>query len=183
MDDLSLKLLLNDYTVNLCNRLFVLTLENEKEIKIRFFKESMCHLLGLQHVYDNDRKYLGAKGYEKIKNEEITIQSLKKHNKSQYNFIKNRLFHFNEIIEVLREGDLVKFSQEKVKRGTYITADFVLFKDKQKYLLHLFLIKELNTEIYTPKSFFTLSETDDKNTYIKTNRPLNIIKREEIVLF
>ncbi len=179
MEEISLKSLLENYTASLCCKLFVLSLSDEKKIKIRFFEESLCHLLGLQHVYGKERKYLGRSGYEKIKNEEITVQHLKRHNKSQYSFIKQRLLHFDEIIEILREGDLVRFSQEKVKRTTSITADFVLYKDKKKYLLQLFLIKEINTDVYTPKSFFTVSEDDDKKAYI-TNRPIPIIKREEI---
>ena len=182
MEELDLKTLLKNYSEQLCKKIFVLTLANKSEIKIRFFKESMCHLLGLQHIYNNDRKYLGANGYKKIENDIITIKDLKKHNKSQYAFIKNRIIHFDEIIDILREGELVKFSKEKVKRGTYITADFVLYKDNQKYLLRLFLIKELKTDIYTPKSFFTISEDDDKSIYIKTNRPLKIIRRNEIQL-
>ena len=108
----------------------------------------------------------------KIANEIITIQSLKKHNKNQFAFIKQRIIHFGEIIDIIREGDLIRFSQEKVKRGSQIEADFLLYKDKQKYLLHLFLVKENCTDIYTPRSFFVIGETDNKNTYITSNRPI-----------
>lgn len=181
MEKINLKELQNNYINNLCDRIFVLTLENGLEINIRFYKESMCHLMGLQHIYGSDRRYLGGKGYARIEREAITVKHLKAHNKSQYNFIKNRLLHFDEIIDVLKNGYLVRFSQEKVKKGTYITADFVLFKDNQKYLLNLFLIKELNTDTYAPKSFFVLSEEDDKTAYI-TNRPIKILARKEIAV-
>ena len=92
--------LLQSYEKELCNKIFSFKLSNGQIIKLRFFKEQLCHLLGIQHIYENDRKYLGAKGYDKILSEEITVSALKKHNKSEYAKIKERLEHFDEIPEL-----------------------------------------------------------------------------------
>lgn len=182
MNNICLKDLLNSYTDNLCDKSFILTLEGNQKIEIRFFRESMCHLMGLQHVFGNDRRFLGARGYKKIADEALTIKSFKMHNKNKYNFIKDRIEHFDEIIDVMQYGNLVRFVREKVKRNTYIEADFILYKDEQKYLLHLFLVKEYGTDIYTPRSYVVLSDKDDKTIFISSNRPIKIIDREEIVI-
>lgn len=171
------------YTDNLCNKLFVFNLKNGKQIKIALFRESMCHLMGLQHVYDNDRNYLGCKGYKKILENKITTKKLKKHNKIKYNFIKERLEHFDEIINVLRYGKLFWYAKEIVKGNTYIHADFLMYKDKEEYLLHLFLIKEKNTDIYTPNSFIAQSRNDvNAYKFIDGQKEEIILERQELII-
>lgn len=181
MQDVNLKQLLINYTNNLCDKLFIFTLPKNKKVTVAFFRESLCHLMGLQHVFNYDTRYLGGKGYEKIQEESLTVETLKKHNKKQYGFIKERLRHFDEIIDVLRYGEMICFIEEKVKGGTYIKADFVIYNDKEKYILHLFLRKELNTDIYTPVSYVVQTENDkDVNKFLDGQKPIKIKDREEI---
>lgn len=183
MQDVNLKQLLINYTTNLCDKQFVFTLPKDKKITVVFFRESLCHLMGLQHIFNYDTRYLGGKGYRKIQEESVTVEALKKHNKKQYTFIKERLRHFDEIIEVLRYGDMISFIEENVKGGTYIKADFVIFNEKEKYILHLFLRKERNTDIYTPVSYVVQSENDkNANTFLEGQKRVKIIDREEIKL-
>lgn len=150
MQEVNLKCLLQNYRDNLCNRIFVFVLSENEEFKIRFFDESACHLIGIQHVFGNDKWYLGARGCRKIDNESININRLKLHNKKGFNFIKERLEHFDEIIDILKNGELFRYMPEKVNGGTLIRAEFLMNKNNQSYILHLFLTKEKNTDIYTP---------------------------------
>lgn len=182
MQEVNLKALLMNYNANLCDRQFAFILPKEKRLRIVFFRESLCHLMGLQHVFNWDKHYLGQKGYEKIKSEAITVDTLKKHNKKGYSFIKERLKHFDEIKNVLKEGQLFQYRQENVRGSTYITADFVMALDGKEMILHLFLRKENNTEFYTPVSFIPQAESDvNANKFTQGQKPIKIISREEIL--
>ena len=59
--------ILEVYETELCNRIFKYQLNNKIDVEIIFYKENFCHLLGLQHVYGKNKKYLGINGYDKIK--------------------------------------------------------------------------------------------------------------------
>ena len=181
MQDVNLKQLLLNYTTGLCDKRFIFSLPKDKKISIVFFRESLCHLMGLQHVFNYDAHYLGGKGYKKILEESVTVETLKKHNKKQYGFIKERLRHFDEILHLLRYGEMVCFIKEKVRGGTYIKADLVIYNTVEKYILHLFLRKEKNTDIYTPISYVVQTENDkEADKFLKGQRRLKIIAREEV---
>ena len=107
--------LLDIYEIELCNRIFKYQLKNKIDIEIVFYKENFCHLLGLQHVYKKNKKYLGINGYNKIKNGQLKRSDLKKHNKAEYNKLEIRLDHFDEISNMLRNGHFIKFYQYRTK--------------------------------------------------------------------
>ena len=153
--------LLQLYEKELCSKIFSFKLSNGQVIKLRFFREQLCHLLGIQHIYENNKKYLGASGYEKILTGKITVPALKKHNKSEYAKIKERLEHFDEIPELLMKGSLIRFYQERANPKTKIRAEICIFHEKQTYMLHLFLSKEGSTDGYAPTSFVIKFCNDD----------------------
>lgn len=118
-------------------------------------------MLGLQHIYGKNKKYLGANGYHKIKNGKLKRDSLKKHNKAEYNRIEMKLNCFCEIASMLRKGEFIKFYQYRTKPLSTIVADFVLYQDKKEYILHLFLRQERSdTDQYSPVSFIVKSNND-----------------------
>ena len=176
-----LKTLLTEYEKNLCDRLFVLTLSNNKTINIRFFREDMCHLMGIQHVYDKSKKYLGAEGYKKINNGDITFKILKKVNKSGYDMIKERLQHFDEIYDLVSQGEIIQYEITKVYPYTRIEADFCIHKDETTYILHLFLKKAFSSSLYSPTSFVVKTCNDENyKQFIKNQKYQKIISREII---
>ena len=63
--------ILEVYETELCNRIFKYQLNNKIDVEIIFYKENFCHLLGLQHVYGKNKKYLGINGYDKIKSSKL----------------------------------------------------------------------------------------------------------------
>lgn len=177
-----LKELLEYYEQNLCHKIFKYELNNKINIEVSFYIEELCHLLGIQHIYGNDKRYLGRRGYNLIKTEKLKRANLKKHNDAEYKKIKLKLQHFDEIEELLCSGTFLKFYQERVKPRTKIRADFLIYRDKKEYLLHLFLVKENNrTDEYTPISFIVKSVKDDnKEQYIK-NQEYKKITAFEII--
>lgn len=160
--------ILSIYETQLCNRIFRYKLGNKIDIEIIFYVENFCHLLGLQHVYDKNKNYLGIKGYNKIKNGQLKRSNLKKHNKSGYNKIEIKLNHFEGILDMLHSGEFIKFYQYRTKPLSSIVADFVLYHDNKEYILHLFLRRENNkTNQYSPVSFIVKSANDkSRNQYI-----------------
>ena len=40
-----------------CHKIFKYELNNKINIEVIFYIEGLCHLLGIQHVYDNDKRY------------------------------------------------------------------------------------------------------------------------------
>lgn len=174
--------LLDIYEIELCNRIFKYQLKNKIDIEIVFYKENFFHLLGLQHVYKKNKKYLGINGYNKIKNGQLKRSDLKKHNKAEYNKLEIRLDHFDEISNMLRNGHFIKFYQYRTKPLSMIVADFVIFQDKKEYILHLFLRQENSkTNQYSPVSFIVKSDNDrDKEQFIVGQEYKKIISFEII---
>lgn len=76
--------ILDTYETELCNRMFKYQLNNKIDIELIFYIENFCHLLGLQHIYKKNKKYLGINGYHKIKQEQLKRSDIKKHNKAEY---------------------------------------------------------------------------------------------------
>lgn len=176
-----LKALLIEYEQNLCNKLFVLTLSNNQTINIRFFREHLCHLMGIQHVYGKSKAYLGASGYKKIETGNITLSKIKNANKAGYALIKERLQHFDELYELVTKGEIVRYEIAKVYPSTRIEADFCIHKDETTYILHLFLKKEATSSLYAPTSFVVKTCNDENyKQFIKNQKYQKIISREII---
>lgn len=164
-----LKDLANYYDSELCGNCFRYKVKNHSDIQVNFYRENLCHLLGIQHI-THKRKYLGASGYDMIHEGKLTTEKLILYDKKKYNFIKSRMEHFTEIRDLLQCPKLYKFYQERVYPPTRIQADFVFHEDKCKYRLHLFVTKEtMNNENldYSPDSFVVKSVSDpNANQYI-----------------
>ena len=177
-----LKELLDIYEQQLCNRIFKYQLNNKIDIEIIFYVENFCHLLGLQHVYEKNKKYLGINGYNKIKKGHLIRNDLKKHNKEEYNKLKIKLDHFDEISGILRNGEFIKFYQYRTKPLSTIVADFIIYQDKKEYILHLFLRQENNkTNQYSPISFVVKSDKDDNKEQFIKNQEYKKITSFEII--
>lgn len=145
----------------MCNRIFRYQINNKINIEVKFYQENFCHLLGIQHIFQNNKKYLGKSGYEKIKDKSITIKALKKHNKFEYNKLELKLRCFEEIYNMLKAGKFVRFYQYRAKPYTTIVVDFIIYQDKKEYMLHLFLRRENDsTTQYSPISFVVRSAND-----------------------
>ncbi len=166
----------------LCNHIFKYQLNYKIDIEIAFYKENFCHLLGLQHIYGKNRKYLGINGYDKIKKNQLKRSDLKKHNKAEYNKLQIRLDYFDEISDMLENGNFIKFYQYRTKPLSMIVADFVIYQDKKEYILHLFLRQENSrTNQYSPVSFVVKSDKDDNKEQFIVGQEYKKITGFEII--
>ena len=173
--------LLQYYEARLCDRKFRYHLTNHTCIEICFFRESLCHLLGIQHVI-RSRDFLGKRGFTKILNEELTETHLKKINVKGYAYIRQRIRYFDQIHEVLERGDLFRFYLERVHPPSQIHADFLLYKEYIRLYLHLFLAQEqFQKEIYTPISYIPLTEKDKSPARYHANQEYKRVESLEII--
>ena len=180
MDKVDLKYLLQNYEQKLCNKTFRYELNKKTIIDLIFYKENFCHLMGIHHVFDNDKRYLGINGYKLITESKITTDSLKKHNENNFNFIKDKLEYFDKLYEVVTNGNIAKFYIDKVKPYSIIMANFVIYHEDNEILLHLFLRRENgNTNQYAPVSFIVKTPNDRNfNQFISGQEYKNITKFE-----
>ncbi len=151
--------LMDFYDSNLCDRVFEIKTDKGVQLNITFYREQFCHLIGLQHVY-SDRRYLGEKGYNKVKNGKVTLASLIKHNKKGYKSIESRLDNFEHIYDILTQGELIKFYPDRTKPKTKLDADYLMYDRNSGLYLHLFLRSEKGTD-YAPVSFVCKTTKDD----------------------
>mgnify|MGYP000228928420 FL=1 len=69
-------------------------------IKLKFNKESFCHLLGLETIakgsvkYKEISEYRGHKGWNNIENGEIDFKHLKNLNKKKFQSVKAKFVYF-----------------------------------------------------------------------------------------
>ena len=149
------------YSATLCHRFFEYQLANGDVIKVHFFRESFCHLLGLQHL-TRDRKFLGEKGFARIHAGKITLKSLKALNKKGYEYIHNRIQYFGHLDSLLQHGDLYYFYPDRVNPPTKIYASLLIYDKDAGLYLNLFLARERSHKnLYTPVSFIPFSEKDE----------------------
>lgn len=181
MSNVELRALLSEYENNLCDKTFRYELADGTVIDVMFYREQFCHLLGLQHIfYENKSACTGIKGYSKIKNGKLTVKELKNHNKEKYNSVKERLNNFSKLYQLMIKGELVKFYVDRTRPSTVISADFVIFQKETEHILHLFLRKEnTDSNIFAPVSFVIKSVNDKApKQFIEFQEYKKIVKRE-----
>lgn len=175
MSNIDFEALLQMYETQLCNRVFCYEIANGQTVCVGFYREQLCHLMGLQHIFGRDRRYLGASGFEKIKQGRLTVQHAKRHDRPAFDQIKERLLYFSELPTLMLQGDMMQFRADAAR--TSIIADFIIYREKRAHLLHLFLRKESEKkDYYAPVSFVVKTLNDrqpqqyiDGQKYMKIN--------------
>ena len=178
---LTLKELQDYYRSALCDRYFAYHLATDETIKVYFYRESFCHLLGIQHI-TKERPFLGLKGYKRIQSEKITLKTLKAMDKRQYGYIRNRIRFLDHMDSLLMNGDLYRFYPDRVLPSTKIHARILLFDHELDLYLNLFLSKEQKDgDTSTPLSFIPFTEKDQRPTrYLEHQEYKKILSREII---
>ena len=148
------------YEHALCDRIFQYKLNNGDILQIRFFRESFCHLLGIQHITSN-RHYIGKAGYDCIHAGNMTARHLKNINRAGFSRIERRISYFTHIGHLMQHGSIFRFYPERVGR-TRIQATHLVYEENERLYLHLFLKRESKeSNLYVPISYIALTERDD----------------------
>lgn len=116
--ELSLELLLNYYEEFLTERVFAFELDYSTKpvVNLRFEKDNLCHLLGFQHIFEDEpdaTSYSGASGYDLIKTGIVTMDTFKKpHIRPKYKASRERILYFAYIYQLLKNPTVILFSNE-----------------------------------------------------------------------
>lgn len=181
ISDMDLIELIGFYEKYLCNRLFEYKTDNEEYpiINLRFEPNNLCHLLGFQHIFKgmaDNKGYVGQRGYEKIENLEITMDTFKEKNlKRLFKSNKNRLLYFPFIYQIVHNPTAIFFSNNLL--NTRIESEFMFYDKLDSRYLHLAVDSGKSSPYYFPKTF-----VDKKNdVFVKNQVKLNIVSIREIL--
>lgn len=182
MEKADLRTILNNYEKKLCNKLFRYELKNNHLIDLIFYVEDFCHLIGMHYVFVNDKRYLGKNGHKLVSAEQVTVDIMRNHNEKGYNYIKSKIENFDNLHELLINGEFKNFDDSKVPGDTIIVANLVVYRKNKERLLHLFLRKRnANSNQYAPVSFVVRNEKErNYNSYIAKQRHIAKTKLEII---
>lgn len=179
IDECNLKWIQEFHDEIIAKNIYVYKLNNGIELRIRFFKENLPHLLGIQKVV-KDKKikklYQGLNGYNGIVDGSITIEKLRKLDNQlkdkdkQLNAITPKITCFHLIPKLLENCTIIKFYPERVKGKCTLKSEFILFDEELGVKLHLGVLRSSdNSTIYVPESFIPKGPRDrDRNRLTHT---------------
>lgn len=183
LDQVDLLLLTDYFEHYLEPYLYEFELEGGEVITLKFNRDNFCHLLGIHkpaerafgqkspRVYG----YKGSKGYNRVKNKEITKKSLKALNKSAYKDMRDSIVNFYLIHKMLENPKAVYYTTTVNK----ITAvDLLIYSKENKSYIHLGIIKREKQKYYAPSTFLIEPITDQSTgtKFIDGQTPVNINK-------
>ena len=175
------------YATNLENKTFRYTLRGGQILELRFYQQSLCHLLGIQHIMHHNKKFIGLSGYQKIQAGTLTLDTLRKRDALQYKQMYHRMQELHKLGEVLQRGAMYRFYILRQPR-TKIKADYLLYWCNAEQLYHnLFLAKEKSLlparqtdNSYSAISYVVMTEKDNHDMYIEQQEYKQILKFEVI---
>lgn len=179
---------------------YMYKIETENQIlKIRIEKNSLPHLIGMQHAYSkikNKLEYSGAKGFNKLKNGDVTVAELKRMINANtasgiaWKNIRERIEHlpmFLNTLSDMKNGTplirLKNFDKSSSARNTKMKCDYLLFREvrssKPKYLV--LSIKKISLERLIIETFIVEddikllgAQLEDKILSVEKIEPLDI---------
>lgn len=180
--DVSLLTLQTFYEEHLCNRIYVYETNDPEHryVKFQFQSANFWHLLGLHHIYENQKGHLGYTAnqwYQAIKDEQITFETLKKTNQAKFKEQKNRFLYFPFAYQILQNPTVITFSKEILTKPTKIECDLIFYNQYHTVYLHLCLGQDKDSDFYYPKSFL-----DRKNDFFVVGQKQVAIVGKQIEL-
>lgn len=164
--------------------------KEQYEIKLRFDKENLSHLLGLESIVKNNlnrkeiKKYKGVQGWDNIKNGDITINSLKSINKKRFKDGKNKLVFFYLLPRLIESPKAIYFDNSKVNPQTKIQSKILFFNDYDRSILHLGIEPNDENTYYVPRTFFIerITDTNSGTKYIKDQQMIELNKKNRVIM-
>jgi len=153
VNELSLQTVAEFYETYLCGHQYYYELRHkQRELRLRFKKGDLCHLLGIQHVL-NGSDNVGETGFVKLKNGENTFVSLEKANKGGYLNMLYRMLYFPFVYQLIHAPHVVTNTVNQT--GNVVKAQFSFHNGKREHYVELKLRRESanNPDFFVPVSF------------------------------
>lgn len=164
---------------------FLCILTEEKFIRVKFCIYNLPHMIGLQYAYDsqnNKKSFKGKLGYEKLLNNKITFNQIKKNvNKNKitsngkritWSNIQSRIELLPFMFENMTNNPRIrtKINDEMTLVNSQLKGDYYYFKYNDRNYLILSLAK-INDSSYTIETFIVY----DNIRFLGPQRELNIL--------
>lgn len=131
----------------------ILKITTEKRyIECKINKNSFPHLIGMQYAFKNikgSNEYLGASGFEKIKNGEVTYEDImRKIKNSQSNIawtnVKNRIKYLPMFLNKLNKTKFLIKDDNLLCRKTYLKGNYFLYRSLFNNFFPILSLKSIN---------------------------------------
>lgn len=157
------------YEENLCNKGFILELENGDILKFTFDEEDFCHLIGFSYF-----GYNGADGWDKLKASPKKIIEFNKH--EDFKFLQYRIIYFRNIISILQEPIVYIYKAADYPEFRYKSIYFAVMHIDNR-VLKLGIGIDSKTINYC-ETFLVDLDKPELNYYLKPENLINIINKK-----
>jgi len=176
--NIELKTILDFYEDYLMSKIFVYHLDNDVCIKLKFHKSNFCHLLGLHYITSpntNHIRYEGNFGYNKIKKDGLSFETLESINKHEYELNKNRIIYFPFVYQLLQNPNAIDFDKTKIGKCN-VDCKIMFYDEYHNVNIHLGI--RGNTEYFFPVTFLVelIGNTYKGDKFIQKQKTRKVYK-------
>ncbi len=164
--------------------------ERQYDIELRFDKENLSHLLGLESIAkynlntDELKMIKGIQGWNNIKNGSITMAFLKSINKKRFKSGKDKMVFFYLVPKLIKSPKAIYFDNSKVDPPTKIQCRILFFNDFDKSILHLGIEPNNENTYYIPRTLLIerITDTNDGTKYIKDQQRIELKIKDKVIM-
>lgn len=193
INDISLKVLqdyYNRYLVPFVYTYEIIGEENYKEFCLRFDRDKLCHLLGIESIarghvkYRDLCEYRGLEGWKNIDSEVIDFKKLKSLNKNKFQSVKAKFVYFYLVPDLIEHPLAVRFDKNKVNPPVRIESEILFYSTYDNAVIHLGISKDDGDKFYFPRTFFVEKLGNDKleDVYIVNQEKITVKKAQRTIL-
>lgn len=163
--------------------------EKQSSIQLRFDEENFCHLLGIESIvrYSVSKKdihnYKGQSGWNFIQSTGLSLNDLKKMNKSKFRSIKAKFVYFYLMPDIIENPIAVNFENKNVDPPTKIDCDILFYTKNESAIVHLGIKEDEALGYYIPKTFFVEKiGVDGADIYIDRQKKIIATKKNRVIM-
>lgn len=163
--------------------------EKQSSIQLRFDEENFCHLLGIESIvrYSVSKKdihnYKGQSGWNFIQSTGLSLNDLKKMNKSKFRSIKAKFVYFYLMPDIIENPIAVNFENKNVDPPTKIDCDILFYTKNESAIVHLGIKEDETLGYYIPKTFFVEKIGEDgADVYIDKQKKIIATKKNRVIM-
>lgn len=163
--------------------------EKQSSIQLRFDEENFCHLLGIESIvrYSVSKKdihnYKGQSGWNFIQSTGLSLNDLKKMNKSKFRSIKAKFVYFYLMPDIIENPIAVNFENKNVDPPTKIDCDILFYTKNENAIVHLGIKEDEALGYYIPKTFFVEKiGADGADIYIDRQKKIIATKKNRVIM-
>ena len=163
--------------------------EKQSSIQLRFDEENFCHLLGIESIvrYSVSKKdihnYKGQSGWNFIQSTGLSLNDLKKMNKSKFRSIKAKFVYFYLMPDIIENPIAVNFENKNVDPPTKIDCDILFYTKNENAIVHLGIKEDETLGYYIPKTFFAEKIGEDgADVYIDRQKKIIATKKNRVIM-